>query len=117
MCCLNTHDYYISGKKLKPMPQEWIEKTKETVYDNSVVKNYIEDHCEVGEGFKLDRDDADQVCKSLNIQLSHFKDELSKISGVKYERSARTSSTRRGAWIGVRIKEAECSVDSDYEND
>jgi len=111
------HDYYISGKKLKPMPQEWIEKTKETVYDNSVVKNYIEDHCEVGEGFKLDRDDADQVCKSLNIQLSHFKDELSKISGVKYERSARTSSTRRGAWIGVRIKEAECSVDSDYEND
>ena len=106
------HDFYISGKKLRPMPQEWIEKTKETVYDNSIIKNYIEDHCEVGAAHKLDRDDADNICKLLHIQLSHFKDELSKISTVKYDRTARTASTRRGAWLGIKIKEFECDIDS-----
>ena len=49
------------------MPREWIEKTKQTIKENSLFKVFMEDNMEIGEDFKLDKKDIDYIAKSLSV--------------------------------------------------
>ena len=95
-----SQQFYLEGK-LKPMPAEWQEITKNTIEDNSALESYIKDNCEFGSLYKLTRDEAEDICKILHIQFNHFKDEMSKLSNVRYDKNARSGS-RRGVFVGIK---------------
>ena len=100
------------------MPKEWIEKTKETIKENSLFKVFIEDNMEIGEDFKLDKKDIDLIAKSLSVSVSSIKDDLSNLN-FKYDKEKRGKGSIKGVYLGIRLKTiSEIDIDDiSYSDD
>ena len=112
------NSYYTDNYNLKLMPREWIEKTKQTIKENSLFKVFMEDNMEIGEDFKLDKKDIDYIAKSLSVSVSSIKDDLSNLN-FKYDKEKRGKGSIKGVYLGIRLKTiSEIDIDDiSYSDD
>jgi len=109
------HDYY-EEKELKEEPEEFIQAKNETMEVNNVFKTWFNDNCEVGEGYKVGKD---ELMKATKLSFKELKDEMKRLD-FKYNKD-KMLNKKRGIWEGFRIKKeevtGECEIDSEEEEE
>lgn len=102
------HDYY-KEKQLKKEPSEFIQAKNETLEVNNVFKSWFNDNCEVGDEYKVGKD---ELIKATKISFKELKDELKRMD-FKYNKD-KMINKKKGLFEGFRIKKEECLIE---END
>ena len=97
------HSYYKNQYNLKTMPALWLEKTKETIHENSAFKTFFEDFMDTGEDYRLDKSDIEYIAKELKSTTTSIKDDINKLN-FKYDKAKRGRNGIRGVYIGIRLK-------------
>lgn len=99
---------YAIDKQLKPYPADWAEESKQVVEDNAGLKDWLDEHCEIGEGLAINKKALEQLFKN-DLTGFNLKDELKKLkAGIKYD-SQKTEYNGggkrfKGFWTGFGLK-------------
>mmetsp|Transcript_44073 Transcript_44073/g.56468 ORF Transcript_44073/g.56468 Transcript_44073/m.56468 type:complete len:84 (-) Transcript_44073:375-626(-) len=80
---------------------------------NNVFKTWFNDNCEVGEGYKMGKD---ELMKATKLSFKELKDEMKRMDFV-YDKNKMVNK-KRGIWEGFKMKREEienCEIDDDEE--
>jgi len=101
------NDYAID-KELKPYPADWAEESKQVIDDNAGLKDWFDEHCEIGEGLAINKKALEQLFKN-ELSGYNLKDELKKLkAGIKYDsqkQECNGGKRIKGFWTGFGLKE------------
>ncbi len=90
---------YSQEQKLKPVPQFYIEKAKETCNANDTLKSFWEDEIIIGENHKLSKEQLLKECSNKDI-LAFIEEK-----GYKYDKCMKNGHWKRGGWRGITLKD------------
>ena len=90
---------YSQEQKLKPIPQFYIEKAKETCNANDTLKAFWEDEIIIGENHKLSKEQLLKECSNKDI-LAFIEEK-----GYKYDKCMKNGNWKRGGWRGITLKD------------
>ena len=90
---------YSQEQKLKPIPQFYIEKAKETCNANDTLKAFWEDEIIIGENHKLSKEQLMKECSNKDI-LAFIEEK-----GYKYDKCMKNGNWKRGGWRGITLKD------------
>lgn len=103
---------YSIDKKLKQKPHEFIEATNETLETNSGFKMWFADNCQIGEDFKIGKEEL-MTCSKMDFKT--LKDELKKMDFI-YDKN-KMFNKKRGIWEGFKIKISDEDINEDSDED
>jgi len=93
------------------MPKEFIEAIEDTLESNSGFGLWFEDNCEIGDDFKIGKE---ELITASKMNFKKLKDELKKLDFV-YNKD-KMINKKRGIWEGFRIKHDEVEeIEEDNE--
>jgi phage/plasmid-associated DNA primase len=90
---------YSQEQKLKPIPQFYIEKAKETCNANDTLKAFWEDEIIIGENHKLSKEQLLKECSNKDI-IAFIEEK-----GYKYDKCMKNGNWKRGGWRGITLKD------------
>jgi hypothetical protein len=105
---------YVKNGKIYEMPNEFQEVTKQTTEINDPFKEWIDDNCEIGEGFKINKTQIKEYFPKM--EFIEIKDRM-KTLGFKYESQGKYKNVK-GYWIGLQLEtvtKCKINIDSDTE--
>jgi len=106
------------GYKMKPLPQDWAEESKNIVAGNNKFQEFFDKYFIADINGKCAKKIIEQITSENNLQVN-IKDELMKMRlTVKYNSQAKCtgSGSVKGVWEGIREKtEDEKKIDENEE--
>jgi len=97
------------GYKMKPIPKDWEEESKNIVESNSKFQEFFDKYFIADENDKISKKRIEEIMTECNIH-ANIKDELIKMKlKVKYNSQAKCkgSGSVKGVWEGIREKTDE----------
>lgn len=94
---------YLKEKQLKKIPALFAEKTQETLKNNDVIREWWEEHIEIGNDYKLAKEEVNKNRGS--IPLKELTDFI-KTKGFKYIKDT-SHNGMTGVFVGLRLIEAK----------